>query len=150
MNGLEILNYISKDEFLLSRFGGLFAIDQLTFTLPNREIFYICNTDVATQKGKHWVVIYFPEKSSTVEFFDSLGKKPNKNFQLFMAQRQKAISFNSRRVQGASSKACGYYCLYFIYLRSRYIDYKGIIENFSNSTEKNEKHVIDFVTHSLS
>ena len=47
MNGLDILNYISKDDRLLSRFGGLFAIDPLHFQLHQQDIFYICYTDIA-------------------------------------------------------------------------------------------------------
>ena len=149
MNGLDILNYISKDDMLLSRFGGLFAIDQLHFKLPQRDIFYICNTDTAKQKGKHWIVIYFPQHGMTIEYFDSLGKKPSAPFVKFMSQTNRTILFNTRRLQGISSKACGYYCLYFAFFRSRDLHYGNIIDNFSDSLETNEKYVIEFIKHSL-
>ena len=65
MKGIDILNYITRDDTLLSIFGGLFAKDQLTFILPDRDIFFICNTQNAKEKGKHWVVIYVPKKMAT-------------------------------------------------------------------------------------
>ena len=149
MNGLQIINVISKDESLLSQFGGLFAIDQLTF-LPERGKFYICNTDIASKEGKHWIVIYFPKNATFIEYFDSLGKKPHEAFLNFMTQTNRQVIFNKKRLQGTSSDACGYFCLYFALLRSRNINYKDIIDNFSNSHDINEKYVTKFIKHSLS
>ena len=149
MNGLEILKYITKKDTLLSKFGGLYAKDQLTFSLPKRDIFFICNTEIAREKGKHWVVIYLPKNGEVIEYFDSLGNKPEKEFIHFMSQTKRYILFNIKRVQGESSKACGYYCIYFASLRDHGIDYTSIINNFSDSYDINEKHVSEFIKHSI-
>lgn len=149
MNGLEVLKYISKDASLLSLFGGLFAKDQLTFDIPDRNIFYICNTDLAKNRGKHWIVIYSTLGSNRIEYFDSLGNYPPHNFVKFMTKTKKSIIFNKKKVQATSSKSCGYFCLYFIMLRYRNISYKNIIDNFSNSNDLNEKHVTEFIKQTL-
>jgi len=148
MKGSEILRLISLDRITSSYFGGIFSIDQLTFSIPNRDIYFICNTDFYKNKGKHWVVIFLQKNSKYIEYFDSLGKRPSKRFVDFMSQSGKSILCNIKRFQSKLSYACGYYCLYFIYLRCRYNDFYSIVNNFSSNLNKNEKYVIDYVNHS--
>lgn len=149
MKGYNLLEYIISDSISYSKFGGMFAVDQLIFPLPNKDVYYICNTDFYSKKGKHWVVIYHNQNTPYVEYFDSLGQKPTKLFIDFMSQRGKQILYSKKRIQSRKSIACGYFCLYFIYLRSRYVEFSDIINNFSNDMINNEKYVIDFVNHSF-
>lgn len=145
MNGINILKFLTLDINSYSYFGGLFAKDQLKFKFPNRNIFYICNTDFYKNKGKHWVVIFIQKNSSYIEYFDSLGKKPLNEFIKFMSQDNRKILYNTKRLQSKLSAACAYYCLYYIYLRIRGISLNSIINNLTNDTLKNENYVIDFV-----
>ena len=145
MNGIELINYLRKDITCWSRFNGIFAIDKLNFTIPHTEGYYICNTDESFKRGKHWVVIYISKNARKIEYFDSLGKIPLNRFIKFMQTRNLKIAHNTKRLQSVSSLACGYFCLYFIYLRSRGISLAYIINNFSSSLNNNEKYVISFV-----
>lgn len=149
MKGSEILRWISLDILSSSYFGGMFSIDQLTFPLPNRNAFFICNTDVYKNKGKHWVVIYFNKNDKFIEYFDSLGKKPSKEFINFMSQSGKPILYNVKRIQSSISDACGFFCLYFIHLRCRHINFYSIVNNFSSNLKQNEKYAIDYVNNSF-
>ena len=123
----------------------MFAIDQLNFSIPDTEGYYICNTDESFQKGKHWVVIYVSKNARSIEYFDSLGKEPLDRFIKFMQTKNKKIIYNTKRLQSNISLACGYFCLYFIFLRSRGLSFSNIINIFSSSFRNNEKHVISFV-----
>lgn len=150
MKGFELLNFIIKDSLTLSKFGGIFAVDQLTFLIPNREIFYICNTDISSKEGLHWVVIYSGFKDSSISYFDPLGEKPSSEFINFMSNNvKKRIQFNSKRLQSSYSEHCGYYCLYFIHEICRGLSFENIVNNFSSNLDVNENFVIDFVNQSF-
>lgn len=146
LNGMELFKMINNDEELLKHFGGIFAVDQLTFDIE-KSVYYICNTDIYRNEGKHWVVVYSREKSSVVDYFDSLGKKPNENFMSFM--KGKNIWYNTKRVQGYISNTCGYHCIYFLYKRLRGYDFEIIMSDYNTSYEINDKLVVDFVSNRL-
>lgn len=149
MKGYQLLQMINLDREGSKTFGGLYAIDQLNFNFPNRDVYYICNTDRYENRGKHWIVIYNKKDSSYIEYFDSLGHKPNNKFINFMSQSKKNILYNKKRLQSRISKACGYFCLYFIYLRCRNVDFYSILDNFSSDVQNNEKYVVDFIHNSF-
>ena len=94
MNGIELLKFLHNDIKSMSKFYGIYAIDQLYFKLPDKECFLICNTDESFKKGKHWVIIYINSKKGVVEYFDSLGKKPLDRFLKFMTQDERYILHN--------------------------------------------------------
>ena len=89
MNGINLITYLRNDITSWSRFKGMFAIDQLNFSIPDTEGYYICNTDESFQKGKHWVVIYVSKNARSIEYFDSLGKEPLDRFIKFMQTKNK-------------------------------------------------------------
>ena len=144
-----MLRILSKDDIILDIFGGVFAKDQLIFGLPNREVFFICNTDKSYNEGKHWVVIYFPKYGDKIEYFDSLGRKPDNLFVNFMTVSKRVILYNSMRLQSSISEACAYYCLYFVYFRCRGISFLNIMDSFSWRLDVNEKNVINFIKESF-
>ena len=149
MNGREILNYLLKDSISLSKFRGIYAIDKLNFKLPDAESFFVCNTDESYKKGKHWVIIYINSDKNVVEYFDSLGKKPAIRFKSFMRQDNRYILYSHKKLQGVYSESCGFFCLYFVYLRCRGVDYKSLLNSFSKSLNANEKYVTDFIKQNL-
>jgi len=143
LDGMRLFEIILNNEVLIKYFGGIFAIDQLTFDIPEKNIYYICNTDVYKNEGKHWIVIYKKEKSNVIEFFDSLGKKPNERFINFMKKRH--ICYNKKRVQGYLTNTCAYHCIYFLCRRMKGDNFEIIMNGYDSSYEINDKFVIDFV-----
>ena len=148
MRGIHILRLLERDKLTMNFFGGIISKDMLTFPLPNREIFYICNTDIFENEGLHWVVIYLPYNSDVIEYFDSLGKRPGKLFTDFMQKGNKTIIYSIKKIQKSNSDACGFYCLYFLYLRCRKISFERIIEEFFKSNSGNETNITKFVKES--
>lgn len=145
MKGKEILIYLNQNSKILSKFGGIFSIDRINDVYPLKNHYYICNTDKFFNKGKHWIVIYWDSYSKSIDYFDSLGKYPLYDFIKFMNKSKSKITYNNRRIQDFNSDACGYFCLYFIFLRCNSISYNNIIDNFSNDLLKNEIYVKRFI-----
>ena len=139
-----MLDVLSGDDLVLNIFGGIYAKDQLIFELPKREIFFICNTDISSNEGKQWVVIYLPKDGTYIEYFDSLGKRPDKLFVTFMSESKRYVSYNKIRLQSSVSDACAYYCLYFVYFRCRGVSFNDILTSFAVNLDVNEKNVIKF------
>ena len=149
MNADGLMKYLEKDDRSLSKFYGVFAIDELKFSIPDKTGYLICNTDESYNKGKHWVVLFFTKNNKEIEYFDSLGNKPAERFINFMRQDNHYIIYNTKKLQSSLSDSCGYFCLYLIFFMCRDIDYKSIIDNFSHSHHKNEKHVEKFIKQTL-
>jgi len=137
MNGLDIMKTVVKDGEACRYFGGLMSIDRLHFK-PTSRIFYICNTDVWKNKGKHWVVLYFINE--TFEYFDPIGNKPDILFSNFMNKYSKDIVFNTKRVQPLNTNTCGEYCIFFASMRSRNINFNEIMKYMQD-----EKTILDYV-----
>ena len=137
MNGLEILTTIVNDKVACKYLGGLMSIDRLHFK-PKSRIFYICNTDIYENNGKHWIVMYYI--NNTFEYFDPLGEKPSIPFLNFMTKFTNKIILNTKQVQPLYSSTCGEYCIYFSCIRSRDVDFKVILSHMQN-----DQTVLDFV-----
>lgn len=110
MNSLQISQFLSLNASTKPYFRGCFACDVLTSpsTFPS---FLVSNTEEQSKTGQHWVLLYFPRKGE-VEYFDSLGDKPNACIQRFL-YGWKVVRALSRPVQSIMSNACGVYCLFF-------------------------------------
>ena len=124
----------------IKNFGGVYAKDQLTTDIIKKDHFYIINLDDMNShtNGTHWTAFYYHR--NRIEYFDSYGLKPpqiiNENYDYI---------YNSSQIQSYYSKACGYYCLIFIYYRSHGYNFYEIIKQFSlTDLEYNQKLIIEF------
>ena len=109
----------------IKNFGGVYAKDQIKPDMIKRNYFYIINLDdmYSPTNGTHWVAFYVDNK---IEYFDSYGLKPPK-----IISENFDYIYNSSQLQSYQSKACGYYCLFFIYLRYYGYNFYEIIKQFS-------------------
>jgi hypothetical protein len=82
-----------------------------------KQISYIAiifNTDPHDKPGAHWIGVFIDNKQKTVDYFDSLGKLPNKNIGSFLKYFKKyKFTFNQKEHQKGGSN-CGVYSCYFI------------------------------------
>ena len=121
------------------RFAGVYAKDQLTADMIKPNRFYIINLDNynSPTNGTHWTCFYYYRNK--IEYFDSYELKP---YQLI--SENFPYIYNSSQLQSYESKACGYYCLYFIYHRYHNISYYNIVKRFSLvDLEYNQELIID-------
>ena len=140
----EISNTINRDVFGRSNFLGVYAIDQL----PRITCFPCClvvNTDPFYKPGEHWVAIYF-EKNRSCEFFDSFGIPPDYyGLNKYIDRVSRSVTYNNIQLQEMNSSSCGYYCIYYILLKSRFFDLKNIIGLFSKTDFKLNDFLVEHV-----
>ena len=112
----------------IKNFGGIYAKDKITNDMIKPSHFYIINLDDfdSYRNGTHWTAFYYYRNRNRIEYFDSYGLKPPQ----IISENYKYI-YNSSQFQSYSSKACGYYCLYFIYYRFHGLSFYEIIKQFS-------------------
>ena len=80
-----------------------------------KNTFCLTNTRPRSEKGKHWVVVYYPTVGP-LEFFDSLSKSPVHYGPYF--RRMRHYFKTKTRVQSYRSSNCGNLCVLYIKLRS--------------------------------
>ena len=77
------------------------------------------NTHKSNQSGEHWLAFYYNE-DGICTFFDSFGLEPYVyGLQEYLNKTSVKWIYNDTQLQSFTSKACGYYCIYFILCLSR-------------------------------
>jgi hypothetical protein len=142
MNTEQLLDCLSQDKTLSGYSYGVYAANRLP---KNHDIpaCIIVNTDPATKPGSHWIALYIA--SDGVEYFDSFGRFPRKDFNNYLKDYSKNIQHNGVRIQGPLSNSCGQYCVYYLCQRTRGRSMKNIIADFSKDYILNDTCVAAFV-----
>ena len=125
---------------------GYFS-DTLPKTIKYRH-FCICNTDVKSGEGKHWICFVRNHKNN-VELFDSLGVDSEKSLLLkkYCKFRVNKLVFNETAFQDRTSDTCGKFVLYFAIERMHNLDlsFEDLLhELFDDQISKNEEKVKTF------
>lgn len=133
MNNHQIRKILNSHPKTRNIFVSVHAAD----TLPEKPRFrkpcaYICNTDVASGPGKHWVCFFFP-RENIGEYYDSYGHAPSEEFARFLGFPYR---WNGVSVQSDYSTACGQHVIYYIFKRSCEISMDGIVHNFHPRNRK--------------
>ena len=109
---------------------------------------FISNTEEHDKNGEHWCA--WVVKGDTVCFFDSFGRSPyNKTLPDYyrdIVKKFNFIRYTNFRVQGWTSKACGYFCIHFIYILSLGLDFKDFLDDYSQDFDENDSVVFNFVS----
>ena len=128
----DIVRSINKDQYSRTSFIGVFPRDRL----PNINKYpcsMIINTHPSYREGEHWLAIYYNDRREC-EFFDSYGNHPETfGLESYIKKSSSEWKFNQQRLQEENSAACGYYCIYFILMKSRHFLLKDIVGLFSKS-----------------
>ena len=126
------------------QFYGVYAIDQLPRVLSaKRPLLLVCNTDPAAKPGEHWVALSF--NASNGYYFDSFGRRPPREIELFMNRNCSNWSFNGRQLQSAASRFCGQYCVFYCLYRSIGYESEKILKCFTLDTGLNDVLAHSFV-----
>ena len=109
---------------------------------------FISNTEEHDENGEHWCA--WVAKDDTVCFFDSFGRSPDHKtlpkYYKDIVKKFKFVRYTNYRVQGWNSKACGYFCIHFIYVLSLGVDYKDFLNDYSQDFENNDSVAFNFVS----
>jgi hypothetical protein len=117
MQSSEFQKYFDSAPILKNHFIGVFSIDTLPKTIKYRK-FCICNTDVQSGTGKHWICFIRSDKNS-IELFDSLGVDAQKKnlIKTFCKFSVRELTFNESQFQSSVSDTCGLFVIYFLFQR---------------------------------
>ena len=128
-------------------FIGCYASDQLeSLSLSFFPCTFIVNTDKNGMTGTHWICFRISKRR--VEMFDSLGliyeNKLPKEILIFLQRFavSRDIKFN-KCLQPNSSVLCGFYCIFFIFLR-QFCSFGQIQKYFDDDVNKNDKIITKF------
>lgn len=145
MNSIEISEILSRNKYTRKIFKGVYPID----VLPNGKIkppfLIIINTAKSSHPGKHWIAIFVPTGSCTVELFDSYGRYiENKYLTNFFVTHSKThtVLYNNKKLQSHVSEICGQYCCVYGYYRARGISMEDFLDTFSNSVHENDRKLM--------
>ena len=128
-------------------FLGCFASDQLeSLSLSFFPCTFIVNTDKNGMSGTHWICIRISKRK--VEMFDSLGLVYDNKLpiEILTFLQRFAVSRDiklNKRLQPDSSVLCGFYCIFFIFLR-QFCSFGQIQKYFVDDLNKNEKIITKF------
>lgn len=102
----------------------------------------VLNLDESSKPGSHWVAIYIDSQTNTIEYFDSLARKPIKNIKNILKIIKKSfethynkhfkIYYNNIKHQGFDSE-CGVYVVYYIIARIFNYSIQDINNNIKDS-----------------
>jgi len=91
----------------------------------------IINADTHTERGSHWLAVYFRPRSSSAYSFDSYDIVPFvPDIQAFIKRSCTIWDHNRRELQGLTSNICGKYCCLFALYMDRGYPPKQFISFF--------------------
>ena len=135
MNEVELTKLLVENQVTAPYFCGVISHDQLNYLPTPQQGFYVCNTDVSTGPGEHWVTVSW-FKRQAADFFDSLAKTPteySQNFTNFLINNGPQYKISSMRIQGPDSVKCGEFCVFYAYHRCKGYTLNDIVTMFSNT-----------------
>ncbi len=130
----EQLDYLGRHLALVPNhvdFIGVFPADCMPLQVlraRSRDTCFIVNTDRRSLPGKHWLAFYYNSRDRSLDYFDSFGLPLS--FYRFVSSNFGGGGLNlklntvNRRgmLQSVSSAACGYYCVLYLHLASRFVN----------------------------
>lgn len=137
MDTTEIISTIKKFIPIHNHFIGVFPKDQLP-QVNKKSYSLIINTDASHQPGQHWVALNITDKKGS--YFDSYGLPVvEPQILLYIANKcPKGCFISSKQIQGVNSVNCGVYCIIFICLIEKGLNFCEILNFFSSSTKIND------------
>jgi hypothetical protein len=96
----------------------------------------VVNTDPLGKEGQHWLAFYYAINGKCT-FFDFFGHSPAFfGLEAYIEKISTKWEYNPQKLQSIFSSTCGYYCIYFILLKSRNLKMCDIL-NLFNKTDFN-------------
>ena len=104
MNTIEISEYLNRDLICSNIFYGVYPANKIP-KLRSLPALIVCNTDIISMPGEHWIVLYVDENRKG-EYFDSMDRFLTKWFKTFLDENCTAWIWNEKQLQSVISKLC--------------------------------------------
>lgn len=118
---LEQYNKLYPDfTFLGAQPADISLITKIDYKKIQTDFTYIgivFNKDKHTLPGSHWVAVFIDNSKKKIEYFDSLGKSPNKYINHFLQHFKDYNVVINKVIHQKKGTNCGVYACYFIIQR---------------------------------
>jgi len=127
---IELIQY--AQELGINNFK-VYMKDELINNSPKDIECGIVNSDNSSGTGLHWICYYVNKKENKYYYFDSFGARIMKQVKDYIKQKSKIkINAHNFQIQQFSEESCGFYCILFLYLCQKGMQYEDIIFSFIN------------------
>ena len=139
MNTVQVKKFLENDKYTKKIFNDVIPIDFLKIEFVNGPKAFIINTGESDTPGQHWFALFIP-KLGPIEYFDSYGNKPiNKEIYEFVKINKRPLFYNRYKIQGNNSLNYGKFSIFYLYLRSRGIPLRKVIQFFNKNKNINDQ-----------
>lgn len=118
-SNIEIEEFLFPLQFTKKKtpFIGVFSCDNIPTNqiVRKKQFAIICNLSKHDEEGSHFVTILCSNRTEII-YIDSFGFPPSNIYILkfLYASRRKLLFYNISCIQHPLSKACGYFCMFFV------------------------------------
>jgi hypothetical protein len=117
----------------------IFSPDLIKGKIPANQV-GIVNLDDSSGGGTHWVAFYQNKSSEYAIYYDSYGIAPDPRLLRYLKGSGKPVIGQTVDHQHLRSKACGYFCIYFLYCMSvKGMSFSEFLSQFDHDEKANEK-----------
>lgn len=141
----ELKCMIACDTFMRDKIIGVFPADQIKRLKVNEGL--IINTKPFGDEGEHWISVY--NAGDRMEVFDSLVEKSDTSM-IDFHKLASNVYLNEISFQCHDSYVCGYYSIFFLFLRVRNISFQEFLNMFSPMCKMNYAFVLRFIKRTFS
>jgi hypothetical protein len=120
---------------------GVYPCDSLPYYIETPAAIVV-NSEPHTDPGLHWMAMFI-NINRELDFFDSYGRPPGKQFTRFIRKNSRIARFNTVCLQDLKSSVCGHYCAVFLYFKSIGASLNEFISLFTNNTLLNDRNIIN-------
>lgn len=149
LNTLDINNVLKQYEQIDSKFKFIGALPSNFYKIQHvdldklnkyKRIGIVLNLDSYDMSGSHWVAVYIDKNKKQIEYFDSTGKPPNDNIQIYIEKYLIKCFPNYNYLQNKFEHQlldteCGVYSLYYIINRLFGFSFEYITSNVIRDDE---------------
>ena len=140
MEGYVLERICKSDPSIKKIYHGLYSMDEDWLPPKSLPACYIINTSRNRSPGEHWVSFYL-SNDGTGDYFDSYGTHPIKRIYNWMTKWVQTVRYNTKMLQGPTSRVCWAYVLYFIHMKARNIPMQFITAPFTSYDFSKNDHL---------
>ena len=130
---------IYRDAKTAFHYLGVFPANKIPNYMPPNSCAIINNKN-HYEMGEHWIALHM-NRNDVLEFYDSYGMNANFYKLTRKLPRHRRILYNKRHLQHLLSTVCGYYCLHFLYYKTRGYTLSYVNRNFCRDQNSNDNYV---------
>jgi len=146
LTNLVIDHFLTRNSVTKPYYQGCYPANKLPDSLQHPHSMVV-NFDSASKPGTHWVALFSPFKGH-VDYFDSYGGDGVTTINRHLRKCYLTCTRALASIQNDSSQVCGYYCMFFIYMRSMGVKMHKV-EQYLKTQPNPDNYVVKFCVRNI-